>query len=70
MRMKSIIREISKLCMFVVAWALPLLLARWNENNLFLWLFVLSLIITVGIFSHYEILEELDRKDSSDGSNE
>lgn len=56
--------------MFVVAWAFPLLLARWNDNNLFLWLFALSLIITVGIFSHYEILEELDRKDTGDGSNE
>lgn len=60
--MVHIIREVSKLLMFAITWTFPLLLSRWNENNEFLWFFILSLIITVGIFSHYEDLEEIDNE--------
>ena len=70
-RMLYIIREISKLCMFTLLWAFPLLLTRWNGNNNFLWFFVLSLIVTVGVFSHYEDLEKIDNcKSDNDGSDE
>lgn len=70
-RMLYIIREISKLCMFTILWAFPLLLTRWNGNNNFLWFFVLSLIVTVGVFSHYEDLEKIDNcKSDNDGSDE
>lgn len=70
-RMLYIIREISKLCMFTLLWAFPLLLTRWNGNNNFLWFFALSLIVTVGVFSHYEDLEKIDNcKSDNDGSDE
>lgn len=59
-RMIHIIREISKLCMFVVLWGFPLVLSRWNEDNRFLWFFALSFIATVGVFGHYEDLERID----------
>ena len=57
--------------MFTILWAFPLLLARWNGNNNFLWFFALSLTVTAGVFSHYEDLERIDNlKDDNDGSNE
>ena len=66
-----LIREISKLCMFLIMWGFPLLLTRWTGNSNFLWFFILSLIVTVGVFSHYEDLEKIDNlKDDNDGSNE
>ncbi len=69
--MPHLIREISKLCMFIVTWAFPILLSQWNENNKFLWLFVLSVIVTGGVFSHYEELEKTDNlKDESNETNE
>lgn len=58
--MKYIIREVGKLCMFVLIWGLPVLLSHLNENNNFLWFFILSLIVNVGMFQHYEDLEKLD----------
>ena len=69
--MVHIVREISKLCMFTILWGFPLLLVRWNGDNNFLWFFILSLIVTVGVFSHYEDLEKVDNlKDNNDESNE
>lgn len=70
-RMIHIIREISKLCMFTILWAFPVLLSRWNGNSHYLWFFALSLVVTVGVFSHYEDLEKIDNFNSdNDGSNE
>lgn len=69
--MTYLIREISKLIMFIVTWTLPVLLSRWNENNHFLWLFILSLVVTVGIFQHYEELEKVSNFESvEDGTDE
>lgn len=69
-----IIREISKLSMFTILWLFPIFLARWNENNNYLWFFILSLIVTVGVFSHYEDLERLEShnhfNEEEDGTNE
>lgn len=57
--------------MFLIMWGFPLLLTRWTGNSNFLWFFILSLIVTVGVFSHYEDLEKTDNlKDDNDGSNE
>ena len=57
--------------MFLIMWGFPLLLTRWTGNSNFLWFFILSLIVTVGVFSHYEDLEKIDNlKDDNDGSNE
>ena len=51
---KVITREISKLIMFTIVWAIPVLLAKMFGSVHFLWLFALSAIMTGGIFSHYE----------------
>lgn len=63
--MIHIVREISKLCMFTILWTFPVLLARWTGNNNFLWFFILSVIVTVGVFSHYEDLEQIDNFNSN-----
>lgn len=68
--MLYIIREISKLCMFTILWTFPLLLAYWNEDNDFLWFFALSLVATVGMFSHYEDLERFSNYKMKKGNNE
>lgn len=70
-RMIHIIREISKLCMFTILWAFPVLLSRWNGNSHYLWFFALSVVATVGVFSHYENLEKIDNLNSdNDEPNE
>lgn len=61
-----VIREVSKCIMFTILWTFPLLLTRWNGNNNFLWFFALSLIVTVGVFSHYEDLEKIDKNDNNE----
>lgn len=66
------IREISKLCMVSLLWAFPLLLYRWSDGNSnYLWFFALSVLSTMGVFSHYEDLEKIDNfEDDSDGQDE
>lgn len=59
-KMIHLIREISKLCMFTVIWALPIVLARMFGSGLYLWFFVVSFIVTTGIFDHFEDLEKID----------
>ena len=58
--MVHLIREISKLCMFTILWAFPIVLAHMFRSNYYLWFFILSLIVNVGVFSHYESLEKVD----------
>ena len=58
--MVYLIREISKLCMFTILWAFPIALAHMFNSNYYLWFFILSLIVNVGMFSHYESLEKID----------
>ena len=68
--MLQIIRELSKLCMFIVLWAFPMLLAHWNGNNHFLWFFILSVISTIGVFSHYEDLSRIDKLKDNEEEDE
>lgn len=58
--MVYLIREISKLCMFAILWAFPIVLAQMFRSNHYLWFFILSFIVNVGMFSHYESLEKID----------
>lgn len=58
---KVITREISKLVMFTIAWAVPILLAKMFGNTHFLWFFFLSAILTSAVFSHFEDLEKIER---------
>jgi len=57
----AVSREISKLAMFIIIWGFPLYLSRTMEDNRYLWLLVLSFILNIGMFSHYEDLEKIDR---------
>lgn len=66
----KIIREISKLIIFIILWGFPLVLSRWNEDNSFLWFFALTVIVTAGVFSHYETLDKVDNINDTDGSDE
>lgn len=58
--MVHIIREISKLLMFTIVWAFPVLLFRWSGNGSYLWFFALSVIVTVGVFSHFEDVTKIE----------
>lgn len=62
--MKMVIREVSKIVMFVVIWCIPVLIYRWTEKSGFLWLFIVSILVTVGIFSHFEDLEKIDHNNN------
>lgn len=57
----GIFRELSKLVMFTAIWGLPLYLSRVTGSYCYLWLFILSVLFTIGMFSHYEDLEKIDR---------
>lgn len=68
-----IVRELAKVLMFIVLWSIPVLLAHINQNNNFLWFFILSVIFTLMVFLHYEDLEKINnrnkcncRKDNND----
>lgn len=56
-----IFRELSKLVMFTLIFGFPLYLARTTSNYGYLWFLILSFILLVGMFSHYEDLEKIDR---------
>lgn len=59
--MLQVVREVIKLCMFVVLWVIPANLANTFHNGGYLWGYIVSFIVTVGVFSHYEDLERTDR---------
>lgn len=56
-----LIMEISKLYMFTVLWAFPIVLARMFDNSSYLWFFALSVLVTAVMFTHYEDLEKTDK---------
>lgn len=68
--MLEIIRELCKFCMVALSWLFPVFLSRWNDNNGFLWFFILSFVLTVGIFSHYECLESVYRYNKNSNKDE
>ena len=59
--MVRIIRELCKVLMFVILWGFPLWLAKWNDDNNFLWFLLVSFFSTLGVFSHYEDLERIEQ---------
>ena len=60
--MVFIVRELAKVVMFTILWGLPVLLAHINQNNYYLWFFVMSAIFSGLIFGHYEDLEKIDNR--------
>lgn len=55
-----ITRELIKLIMFGVSWGFPIYLSRQFGSSKFLWFFVISMLLTIAIFSHYEDLKKND----------
>ena len=70
MVLSHIIRELSKLFMFIALWGLPCLLAKTFNSPAYLWFFVMSFIATMFMFAHYETIariENLIEEDTDDG---
>lgn len=61
-----LVREIAKICMFAILWAFPLLLIKWTGNGWYVLLFTVSIILTMGLFAHFEKLEEIDHNQNCD----
>lgn len=61
--MTEFFREIGKTCMFAIVWLFPIYLAQVNADSSYLWFFVLSFLMTFGIFGHYEDLRDLEDTD-------
>lgn len=55
-----IIRELSKLCMFIALWGFPILLAKTFNSPAYLWFFALSFIATMSMFAHYETITRIE----------
>ena len=56
-----ITREICKTLMFITIWALPFGLAYIFENPKYLWFFIISFLVSTGIFSHYKDLAKEEK---------
>ena len=54
------LREISKLIIFVVAFAMPVIVARMFDSPGFLWLYGVSAMFVMALHNHYETLERID----------
>ncbi len=64
-----IVRELSKLFMFVALWGLPFLLVKIFGSPVYLWFFALSFIATMFMFAHYETIariENLTKENTND----
>ena len=57
---KNMLREISKLIIFVVAFAMPVTVARMFDSPGFLWLYGVSAMFVLALHNHYETLERID----------
>lgn len=54
----KVVREIVKLFMYVTIWAIPTATAFWFDKGAYLYLYIVSFIVTVGIFNHYSGTDE------------
>ena len=61
----EVFRELCKVIMFTQLWAMPLLTARLFDNQWYLLLFIVSLIGTVTLFSHYEDVTKVASRDGA-----
>ena len=59
-KIKNMLREISKLIIFVVAFAMPVIVARMFDSPGFLWLYGVSAMFVLALHNHYETLERID----------
>lgn len=66
----SIVRELSKLSMFIALWGFPYLLAKTFCSPAYLWFFALSFVATFSMFAHYETISRIEnaiKEDIDDG---
>lgn len=59
-------REICKLLMFTILWTIPIVISKLTDNYNYLWLFALSILMTMYLFLHYECLEEKRLRNEKD----
>lgn len=52
------LRELTKSLLIAFIWFLPIYVVRITGQNKFLWLFVMSFMIMMAIFNHYEDLNK------------
>lgn len=56
-----IIRELTKTVLIVFYWLFPIWMWRTSQNGAYLWFFILSFLLTLSTFAHYEsLLEKTD----------
>lgn len=59
--MKYLIRELSKFLMFAISVIFPIVLwSMSGQNNAYLWFYIVSALLVIQMFSHFETLEKID----------
>ena len=58
-----IIREFIKLLLIMLFWAFPIYLWQVSQRSGYLWLFIVSFVLTCFTFTHYESLAESEGKE-------
>lgn len=53
-------REISKLIIFALVFAMPVVVARMFDSASYLWLYFVSAVFLLSLHNHYETLERID----------
>ena len=65
----NVAREIAKLFMFAILWAIPLA-TKVLVGSTSVWLYLISVIGTFILFNHYETLERREQKGEEDEAAE
>lgn len=58
-----VVREVSKCVMFTAIWALPLVTSKLFDNPSWGWMWIVSFVVTLFIFGHFEDLEKKDERE-------
>lgn len=59
-----IIRELAKVILIMFFWSFPIWMWRMSQNGSYLWLFILSFVLTCATFTHYESMMGRDVDDT------
>lgn len=58
--LKELVREAFKMVTVLSMWVFPVWLSVYNNNYTFMWFLLVSSVMTIGIYSHYERLNKID----------
>lgn len=61
----GIVRELAKVIMFTQLWATPLMTAKVFDNQWYLLLFIVSIIGTAALFSHFEDITKVSSREGA-----